>query len=102
MLAAPKLVQHRPIGSYLIGNLGHGVPANKSHESGKPRSKMKGVAVHNAGRVNLDGKDLKFLLWNDDPDRLRRRCASVARPSGSPSSKHSSGFLRARPRSRSS
>ncbi|MGB3894033.1 MAG: hypothetical protein WA942_07230 [Mycolicibacter sinensis] len=56
---------------------------------------LSGVAVQNAGRINLDRKDLKFMLWNDDPNRLRRRCASVARPSSSPSPKRSIGFLSA-------
>lgn len=90
---APQLVQHRPAGSNASGRFVPWASANKPHQFGQSNIKMKGVAVCNAGRVNLDGKDLKFLLWNDDPDRLRRRCASVARPSGSPSSKHSSGFL---------
>ncbi|WP_133055661.1 hypothetical protein [Mycolicibacter engbaekii] len=75
MLQAPKLVQ-----------------LNKLHQPARPSAKMEGVVVCNAGRISLDGKDLKFLLWNDDPERLRRRCASVARPSSRSSSKRSSVF----------
>lgn len=80
MLQALKLVQQK-----------------KVHQSARPSVKMEGIVLCNAGRISLDGKDLKFLLWNDDPERLRRRCASVARPSGRSSSKHASAFLSPRP-----
>jgi len=94
---APMLqpAQHLSAGSSASGNVVHWGRAKRSHESGRPISKVKGVAVHNAGRIDLDRKDLKFMLWNDDPNRLRRRCASVARPSRSPSPKCSIGFLSA-------
>lgn len=70
---------------------------NISHRSAESWIQMNGVAVCNAGRVNLNGKDLMFVLWNDDPDRLRRRCAAVARPGASRSSKRSSALRPALP-----
>jgi hypothetical protein len=29
------------------------------------------VVVHNDGRVDIDGDELKLTLWNHDPDRMR-------------------------------
>ncbi len=95
MARMPQSVQHRLRQRSASGSLIRRAPANSSHEAGRPVVKVKGVAVQNAGRINLDRKDLMFLLWNDDPNRLRRRCASVARPGRSASLKFPIGLLSA-------
>jgi len=49
----------------------HWIQGKKSHEDGQPIIKVKVVAVHDDGRVEIEGDDLKLTLWYHDPDRLR-------------------------------
>jgi hypothetical protein len=49
----------------------HWIQGKKSHEDGQPIIKVKVVAVHDDGRVEIDGDELKLTLWYHDPDRLR-------------------------------
>ena len=50
-------------GSYGPGHLIHWIQAKKSHEDGQPIIKVKVVAVHDDGRVEIEGHDLKLSLW---------------------------------------
>jgi hypothetical protein len=43
----------------------------KSHEDGQPIIKVKVVAVHDDGQVEIEGHELKLTLWYHDPDHLR-------------------------------
>ena len=43
----------------------------KSHEDGQPIFKVKVVAVHDDGRVEIEGHNMKLTLWYHDPDHLR-------------------------------
>jgi hypothetical protein len=61
----------RSCGSYGPGHLMHWIQRKKSHEDGQPIIKVKVVAVHDDGRVEIEGNDLKLTLWNHDPDHLR-------------------------------
>jgi hypothetical protein len=58
-------------GSYGPGHLMHWIQAKKSHEDGQPIIKVKVAAVHDDGRVEIEGDDLKLTLWYHDPDHLR-------------------------------
>ena len=49
----------------------HWIQGKKSHEDGQPIIKVKVVAVHDDGRVEIEGDDLKLTLWYHDPDHLR-------------------------------
>jgi hypothetical protein len=49
----------------------HWIQGKKSHEQGQPIIKVKVVAVHDDGRVEIQGDDLKLMLWYHDPDHLR-------------------------------
>jgi hypothetical protein len=49
----------------------HWIQAKKSHEDGQPIIKVKVAAVHDDGRVEIEGDDLKLTLWHHDPDHLR-------------------------------
>jgi hypothetical protein len=61
----------RSCGSYGPGHLMHWIQLKKSHEDGQPIIKVKVVAVHEDGRVEIEGNDLKLTLWYHDPDHLR-------------------------------
>jgi len=63
--------QNRSCGSYGPGHLMHWIQGKKSHEDGQPVIKVKVVAVHDDGRVEIEGDDLKLTLWYHDPDHLR-------------------------------
>ena len=63
--------RNRSCGSYGPGHLMHWIQAKKSHEDGQPIIKVKVVAVHDDGRVEIEGDDLKLTLWHHDPDHLR-------------------------------
>jgi hypothetical protein len=63
--------QNRSCGSYGPGHLMHWIQWKKSHEEGQPIIKVKIVAVHDDGRVEIEGGDLKATLWNHDPGQLR-------------------------------
>ena len=63
--------QNRSCGSYGPGHRMHWVQGKKSHEDGQPIIKVKVVAVHDDGRVEIEGDDLKLTLWYHEPDRLR-------------------------------
>ena len=58
-------------GSYGPGHLLHWIQQKKSHEDGQPIIRVKVVGVHDDGRVDIEGQDLKLTLWYHDPDRLR-------------------------------
>ena len=75
--------RNRSCGSYGPGHLMHWIQGKKSHEDGQPIIKVKVVAVHDDGRAEIEGDELKLTLWYHDPDRLRRRSSSVAAPNGS-------------------
>jgi hypothetical protein len=49
----------------------HWIQAKKSHEEGQPIHKVRIVAVHDDGQVEIEGHDLKLMLWYHDPDHLR-------------------------------
>ena len=63
--------QNRSCGSYGPGHLMHWIQAKKSHEDARPIIKVKVVAVHEDGHVEIEGHDLKLTLWYHDPDHLR-------------------------------
>ena len=58
-------------GSYLPGHLVHWIQRKKAHEEAQPIIKVKVVAVHDDGKVEIEGDDLKLTLWYHDPDSLR-------------------------------
>lgn len=62
---------NRSCGSYGPGHLMHWIQGKKSHEDGQPIIKVKVVAVHDDGRVEIEGDDLEPTLWYHDPDHLR-------------------------------
>ncbi len=62
---------NRSCGSYGPGHQMHWIQAKKSHEDGQPIIKVNVVAVHDDGRVEIEGRDLKLTLWYHDPDHLR-------------------------------
>jgi hypothetical protein len=47
------------------------IQAKKSHEDRQPIHTVRIVAVHDDGQVEIEGHDLKLMLWYHDPDRLR-------------------------------
>jgi hypothetical protein len=49
----------------------HWIQGKKAHEDGQPTIKVKVVAVHDDGRVEIEGDDLQLMLWYHDPDGLR-------------------------------
>jgi len=63
--------QNRSCGSYGPGHLMHWIQGKKSHDDGQPIIKVKVVAVHDDGRVEIEGDELKLTLWYHDPDHLR-------------------------------
>ena len=63
--------RNRSCGSYGPGHLMHWIQAKKSHEDAQPIIKVKVVAVHDDGRAEIEGHDLKLTLWYHDPDHLR-------------------------------
>jgi hypothetical protein len=63
--------RNRSCGSYGPGHLMHWIQGKKSHEDGQPIIKVKVVAVHADGHVEIEGDDLKLTLWYHDPDDLR-------------------------------
>ena len=71
MSGVTPMSQNRSCGSYGPGHLMHWIQGKKSHEDGQPIIKVKVVAVHDDGRVEIEGDDLKLTLWYHDPDRLR-------------------------------
>ena len=71
MSGVTAMSQNRSCGSYGPGHLMHWIQGKKSHEDGQPIIKVKVVAVHDDGRVEIEGDELKLTLWYHDPDRLR-------------------------------
>ena len=71
MSGVTAMSRNRSCGSYGPGHLMHWIQGKKSHEDGQPIIKVKVVAVHDDGRVEIEGDDLKLTLWYHDPDRLR-------------------------------
>jgi hypothetical protein len=71
MSGVTAMSRNRSCGSYGPGHLMHWIQGKKSHEDGQPVIKVKVVAVHDDGRVEIEGDDLKLTLWYHDPDRLR-------------------------------
>ncbi|MCV7401284.1 hypothetical protein H7K24_14090 [Mycobacterium fragae] len=49
----------------------HWIQRKKSHEDGQPIIKVKVVAVHDDGHVEIEGGDLRLTLWYHHPDHLR-------------------------------
>jgi hypothetical protein len=62
---------NRSCGSYGPGHLMHWIQAKKSYEDGQPIIKVKVTAVHDDGRAEIEGDDVKLTLWYHDPDHLR-------------------------------
>jgi hypothetical protein len=62
---------NRACGSYGPGHLVHWIQAKKSHEEGQPVIKLSVVAVHDDGRVEIEGDDLTLTLWHHAPGQLR-------------------------------
>jgi hypothetical protein len=60
----------RSCGSYGLGHRVHWIQAKKSAESPQPVIQVS-VVVHDDGRVDLEGHQLKATMWNHDPGRLR-------------------------------
>jgi hypothetical protein len=50
----------------------HWIQGKKSLEDGQPIIRVKVVAVHDDGRAEIEGHDLKLTLWYHDPDHLRQ------------------------------
>jgi hypothetical protein len=48
----------------------HWIQGKKAHD-GQPTIKVMVVAVHDDGRVEIEGDDLQLMLWYHDPDGLR-------------------------------
>ena len=71
MSGVTAMSQSRSCGSYGSGHLMHWIQGKKSHEDGQPIIKVKVVAVHDDGRVETEGDELKLTLWYHDSDRLR-------------------------------
>lgn len=68
-------------GSYGPGHLIHWILAKKSREPDQPVIPVRIVAVHDDGRVELEGRDLAVTLWHHDVGALRRACRqAVWRP----------------------
>ncbi len=63
--------QNRSCGSYGPGHLLHWIQGKKSHEPGQPIVRVNVDAVHDDGRVDIEGDDLKLTLWYHNPDHLR-------------------------------
>lgn len=61
----------RVCGFYRPGHQMHWIQGKKSHEDGQPIIKVKVVAVHDDGRVDIQGDDLELTLWYHDPVHLR-------------------------------
>jgi hypothetical protein len=59
----------RSCGSYGPGHQVHWIQAKKSAEEG-PVIHVS-VVVHDDGRVDLEGHQLKLTMWNHDPGRLQ-------------------------------
>jgi hypothetical protein len=49
----------------------HWIQGKKSHEPGQPIIEVKVVAVHDDGRVDIEGDDLSLTVWHHDADQLR-------------------------------
>ena len=64
-------VGHSSCGSYGPGHQMHWIHAKKSHEDDQPVVKVVVVGVHDDGRVEIEGVDLKLTLWYHDPGHLR-------------------------------
>jgi len=59
--------RNRFCGSYGPDHLLHSIQGKKSHEDGQPIIKVKVVAVHDDGFVEVEGHELKLRLWYHDP-----------------------------------
>ena len=64
-------VAHSSCGSYGPGHQMHWIQAKKSHEDDQPVVKVTVVGVHDDGRVEIEGVDLKLTLWYHDLGHLR-------------------------------
>ncbi|HZE16360.1 MAG TPA: hypothetical protein VE197_11970 [Mycobacterium sp.] len=63
--------RNRSCGSYGSGHLMPWIQGKKSLEDGQPIIEVKVVAVHDDGRVEIEGQNLKLTPWYHDPDHLR-------------------------------
>ncbi len=63
--------QNSSCGSYGPGHLMHWIQRKKSHEPGQPIVRVNVDAVHDDGRAEIEGHELKLTLWYHDPDHLR-------------------------------
>lgn len=63
--------RNQSCGSYAPGHRMHWVHAKKAIEPGQPLIRVKVVAVHDDGHLDIEGDDLKLTLWHHDPEHLR-------------------------------
>ena len=63
--------RNRSCGSYGPGHFTHWIQVKKSHQDEQPIIKVKVTALHDDGRVEIEGQDLRLTLWYHNPDRLR-------------------------------
>ena len=55
--------------SYRPGHQVHWIQANKSVE--EEQLIAMAITVHDDGRVDIEGDELKLAMWNHNPDRLQ-------------------------------
>lgn len=71
-LGGAEVSTHQPCGSFGPGHQIHWIQAKKSREPGQPVVAVKVVAVHDDGRIELEGRDLVITRWHHDVTALRR------------------------------
>ena len=64
-------VEKNACGLYRAGHLMHWVQMKKSHEGDEPTVPVKIAAVHDDGRVDIEGGNVNLTLWFHQPDRIR-------------------------------
>ena len=70
-VGSAAMSQNQVCGSYGPGHRMHWIQGKKSFEPRQLTAKVKAVAVHDDGRVDIEGQGLNLTLWYHDPDRLR-------------------------------
>src|ERR1700679_104384 len=63
LFGSTAMPRNRYCGSYGPGHLMHWIQGKKSHEDEQPIIKVKLVAVHDDGHLEIQGDDLKLTLW---------------------------------------
>jgi hypothetical protein len=86
--------RNRACGSYGPGHLVHWIQAKKSHEEGQPVIKVTVVAVHDDGRIEIEGDDLRLTLWHHDPGQMRSATSKSTRHPSPGRARRSSRWVR--------